>query len=165
MKIFTEEQRFTQWWLWLILLGIDAIFVYGFIQQFILKVQFGDNPMPNLVFILTILLMAAITVWFILLKLITRIDEEGIHYQFYCFTKQKFISWNDIESVKTITYRPILDYGGWGIKGNAYTTKGNKGIKIYLKSGKSMLIGTQKPNEAQQVLTNYKSKIQNGQSK
>lgn len=160
MKVFKEEQRFTQWWLWVIILGIDALFVYGFVQQFILKKPFGDNPMPNVIFILTLLLVIALTIFFILLKLETRIDNNGIEYRFYPITKQKIIAWKEIQSIKTITYRPILDYGGWGIKGDAYTTKGNKGIKIHFKSGKTMLIGTQKETEAKQVLETYKPKIQ-----
>jgi hypothetical protein len=55
-----------------------------------------------------------------------------------------------------ITYEPIAEYGGWGIrfgnKGMAYDVRGNKGIYITLTSGKHILIGTSKPNETEQFL-------------
>lgn len=61
------------------------------------------------------------------------------------------------------TYSPIREYGGWGFrqalgeKGKAYNVKGNKGIQIQLKTGKNILIGTQKEKDAQQVINrNFK---------
>ena len=27
--LFTERQRFKQWWLWLILLGVNGLFLFG----------------------------------------------------------------------------------------------------------------------------------------
>jgi hypothetical protein len=62
-----------------------------------------------------------------------------------------------IEKYEVITYDPILDYGGWGIKynrhGKAYNVSGNKGLQLYLKNGKRILIGTQKESELTNFLT------------
>ena len=44
---FKEKQKFTQWWIWLILIGLGAIAVYGFIQQIVFGVEFGNKPMSN----------------------------------------------------------------------------------------------------------------------
>jgi len=45
--LFTECQKFTQWWLWLILLGINGMFLSGAYLQIIEGNQFGDKPMSN----------------------------------------------------------------------------------------------------------------------
>ena len=45
--LFKEKQRFTQWWLWLILIPIGVLPVVGIFQQLILGEEFGDNPMSN----------------------------------------------------------------------------------------------------------------------
>ena len=41
-----------------------------------------------------------------------------------------------------------MDYGGWGIrfryKAKAYNVKGNEGVKVYLKTGRHILFGSQK---------------------
>jgi hypothetical protein len=93
------------------------------------------------------------------LKLITRYTTEGIYYQMrWIHLKEKFIAWQDIESVEVRTYKPILEYGGWGMrlgifgKGKAINISGNKGVQLVLKNGKRLLIGTQKPEEIKQYL-------------
>jgi hypothetical protein len=103
------------------------------------------------------------------MKLSTRIDEEGIQYQFYPFHfSMKKISWDKIEKVAVRTYLPMSEFGGWGLRGGFFFNKckekavnisGNIGIKLILKSGKKLLIGTQKESEAKSVLETYKSKI------
>lgn len=49
MKIeFKEEQKFTQWWLWLILLPIGLLPIIGIYKQIILGEPFGGKPMPDI---------------------------------------------------------------------------------------------------------------------
>jgi hypothetical protein len=48
MKImFREEQKFTQWWLWVILIGVGIFPVFGIYKQLILGEKFGDKPMSD----------------------------------------------------------------------------------------------------------------------
>lgn len=169
MRIFKEEQRFTQWWLWLLIAAIMGIPIYGITQQLILKKPFGDNPMSNEGLIVFSIGMFLFLVFFLSLKLKTRIDETGVHFQFFPFhLKQKTINWHQVKNIYTRKYLPISEYGGWGIKGSslgrkkngiAYNTSGDIGIQLELKSGKRILIGTQKLNDANSVLKNYENKI------
>jgi hypothetical protein len=102
-------------------------------------------------------------------KLKTRIDEKGIHYQFFPFHfSLKTITWSEINAAKIRTYYPISEYGGWGLrggfflnksKGNAINISGNIGIQLALKNGNKLLIGTQKKGEVKRVLENYQNKI------
>ena len=59
---------------------------------------------------------------------------------------EKIIQINDIVEISIIKYRPLKDYGGWGIriKNNitAYTIGGNTGILILLKNKEQILIGS-----------------------
>ena len=57
-----------------------------------------------------------------------------------------------IQSYEVITYNPIRDYGGWGIryglKGTAYNVKGNRGVLLEFAEGskvKKLMIGSQVP--------------------
>ena len=88
------------------------------------------------------------------LKLITRIRQEGIYYRFYPFhLKEKHIPTEEILSYEVRQYKPITEYGGWGIRnggkkyGKAFNVSGNMGLQLYLKNGKKLLIGTGKPAE------------------
>jgi hypothetical protein len=42
--LFSERQRFTQWWLWLILVGINTLFIYGLYKRLIIGEPVGTNP-------------------------------------------------------------------------------------------------------------------------
>ena len=91
-------------------------------------------------------------VFFYFMELRTEFDEEGIGYQFYPFHgSMRQISWDEIDEVWVRTYRPIREYGGWGIrygfKGIAYNVRGNHGVQIILKDGSRILIGTQMADE------------------
>ncbi len=48
------------------------------------------------------------------------------------------------------TYRPLIDYGGWGIrygrKGTAYTVSGNQGIQIVFNTSRKLILGSQMPD-------------------
>ncbi len=160
MKVFKEEQRFTQWWVWVLFISLNTLFLYGIYQQLILKIPFGDNPMPNGGLVITAIGMLIFTLFFFSLKLKTKIDETGIYYHFPPFQlTPKKKNWSDIVTVRVIKFRPIMDYGGWGIKHGSYTVKGNKGIQVVFKNGEKILIGTQKENEAKRVLETYKNKL------
>jgi magnesium-transporting ATPase (P-type) len=62
--LFSEKQRFTQWWLWLILLVVNGLFVTAFYVQVINGKTFGDKPMSNIGIVIAGSLMLLITVLF-----------------------------------------------------------------------------------------------------
>lgn len=164
MKVFKEEQHFSQTWLILIIILCTVtpflIGVYGIYQQIINKTPFGDKPMSDVGLILFTISMFLLSIFIFFFKLKTRIDEIGIHYQFFPFhLKDKTTYWSDINKIYTRTYNPIGEFGGWGIKNGSYTISGNIGIQLDLKDGKKVLIGTKKENEVKQVLVNYNTKI------
>lgn len=146
--IFKEEQKFTQWWLWLLLIGIGIIPLYGIYKQLILGEIFGNNPMSDLGLILFSLFVFGIIVLFWLMLLITEIDRYYIKMSFFPFVKKQ-IKWSEIKTANVLNYGFV---GGWGIRiltkyGTVYNIKGNIGLAIELLNGKKMVIGTQKETE------------------
>ncbi|MDQ3018100.1 MAG: hypothetical protein M3R25_15420 [Bacteroidota bacterium] len=144
---FEEVQPFSQTWLW-ILMGVETV-------ALILPLIITGQPwytflMMAIIMVITLSLLGS-------LKLQTGINNEGIHYRMTPFhRKDQFIPWSAIDSVQVRQYSPIGEYGGWGIRfglnGRAYNVKGNMGIQLVKKDGKRILIGTQRPEEAQQRL-------------
>ncbi len=162
---YKETQRFKQIWIWLLLIAVAATTIgivgYGCYQQLYLGIQFGDNPTGDaallFTFILIVFFNAAIIAMFAFAKLTTLIDEQGIHYRFFPFHfKMRTIAWDQIDHYEVIQYKPLIDYGGWGIRygrgKKAYNIRGNKGLQIYMKTGKNLLIGTQKEKELEEFL-------------
>jgi hypothetical protein len=164
--LFSEKQRFTQWWLWLILFAVNSIFVYGCYQQIILVQEFGDKPMSNAGILVALSVVALITFLFYSLKLETIIKVDGIYVRFFPFhIAYKKFTWNNIEKVYVRQYKPITEYGGWGLRygvfgnGNALNVSGNQGLQIIFNNSTTMLlIGTKKPEELQAVIEKIVSK-------
>jgi hypothetical protein len=156
--IFTEEQRFGQIWLWLVLIGMDVAYFTMFFAQFFGPVPLRPSgPVDLLVMGLVALLCLGITALFVSLKLTTRVTSQGISVQFKPLHRKPVIfPFSDISEYSVRTYRPIMEYGGWGIKrgsgGLAYNVSGNKGLQLVLKDGKRILIGTQKPEQLGTIL-------------
>ena len=141
--LFEEKQKFTQWWLWVILLSFPIISVG----------PFDDNEIN----VYYVLIGIAIPFLFYLFELRIKVNEDGLHYQFIPFhLKFHTIKMDEIESCTAMEYSPLKEYGGWGIrygfKGKAYNVSGNKGVKIFLKNGSNIMFGSQKYKELAKAL-------------
>ena len=69
--LFTERQKFKQWWIWIILLGINGLFIFGVFRQVIDGQQFRNKPMSNTKLSITIGLMFLFTLVFMTFRLDT----------------------------------------------------------------------------------------------
>jgi len=150
--VYTEDQRFSQWWLWVLILGMAGLIGYGFIQQVVLGTPFGDNPLSNIGLSIFSLVMLLFVLFFAGIRLRTRIDSQSIQMQFTPFLKREY-KWTDIESAQIVNY----GFVGYGIRigskhGIVYNVNGNKGLALKLKNGKKLVIGTQQPEQLQGFL-------------
>ena len=69
--IFEENQKFTQWWLWVILLSFPIIAFGPFDEK---EINYNH-----------VLIGFALPVIFYLLQLRIKVNSEGLHYQFFPF--------------------------------------------------------------------------------
>jgi hypothetical protein len=91
-------------------------------------------------------------------RLITVVRSDALVIQFFPFQlRPRAISYENIKSWEPVRYRPILDYGGWGIRfgrgGMAYNVSGNLGVKLVFPTGQHLLIGTRQPEELSAAIT------------
>ena len=57
-----------------------------------------------------------------------------------------------VRSCEARTYRPLREYGGWGVRrgwkgGWAYNVRGNRGVQLVLDDGSSILVGSQRADD------------------
>lgn len=148
---YRERSHLRQWWVILILAPAVVVAWVSFVQQILLGVPFGTEPAPDgavwLVF-LGIGVFLPIFMW--KAGLVVEVRDGHLHYRWLPFVKRR-LHGSDIASVEIRTYRPVRDYGGWGIKygggerGWSYTTGGDKGVFITCVDGKCFLLGTEDP--------------------
>jgi hypothetical protein len=158
--LFTERQHFRQIWLWVLMLGINGIFIYGIIQQIGYGIPYGDKPASDTTLIVASLFLIALTVSLAIMRLDTRITRDGIYVRFFPIHRSfRFYSWPSLRYCYVRKYNPILEYGGWGLRGmggnRALNMSGNKGIQLVTIDGLKMLIGTQKADEVTQILQKH----------
>lgn len=150
---FKEEQKFRQWWLWLILIGIGVLPIIAIYNQLVHSEKIGDKPMPLVGLIFFCMLVFGLIAMFWFMQLKTEIDQNEIRMNFFPFINKR-VNWNEIKNAKVVNYGFV---GGWGIRlwttyGIVYNIKGNHGLAIELKNGKKFIIGTQRENELHNVL-------------
>lgn len=156
--LFREVQRFDQWWLWLLVLVATSMVWYGAIQQLILGKAFGDNPTSDIgMSILLILFGILLPLFMYSLKLRTEVRQDGLYVRFYPFHLSfRHYPYTNINIYRVRKYSPIREYGGWGIrygrKGMAYNVRGNRGVELEFNDGKSLLIGSQEPEELERYI-------------
>ena len=142
--IYRETQKFTQWWLWIFLVGLTVLPIYSIIQQLVFKKEFGNNPMSDWGLIIFAFGIFIFVYFFYSITLITEIDKHEIRIRFNPFLK-KNIRWSEVASAKIINY----GFVGYGIRygsrhGVVYNIKGKIGLALILKNGQKMVIGTQR---------------------
>ena len=157
--IFKESQKFKQWWIWLILLGVNGLFLFGVFKQVIGGDQFGDKPMGDTGLLFITGLTIVLTLLFVMMRLDTTINKEGIYVRFFpLHLKYKHYAWEKLTKSYVRQYSPIKEYGGWGIRlgllgaGTAYNISGDKGLQLEFANNKKLLIGTNKPEELSETL-------------
>jgi len=155
---FHEKQKFTQWWLWSILV---VPFVY-FVLESIFPILFKFNNSEEYSSVskgisgeywIILVIMTIVLLFFWRSAMITKINQEKVFIKHLLFFKKEFL-WNDIQSAEIVKY-PFV---GYGIRisldhGTVYNVKGNMGLLLKLNDGRKRLIGTQKPEELRKVVT------------
>tara|TARA_B100001964_G_scaffold157832_1_gene173311 strand:- start:78 stop:572 length:495 start_codon:yes stop_codon:yes gene_type:complete len=145
---FNEKQTFRQWWIWLLILIAPTVCLALLIQQAFFEKPLGINQQGDfLLLILTVTLGAVFPLLFYIIQLETKVNSEGILLKFRPF----HINWikldfNEIKMAESTKYKPLMDYGGWGIRygknGKAYNVSGDRGVLLTLKNGSRVMIGS-----------------------
>lgn len=163
--LFSEVQYSRQWWLWAVILTTTlltaGIFAYALVQQVLFHRPFGNTPMSNTGLILmgaaVIFFDAVLLSLFLAAKLVTEVRSDGLYIRYFPFhLRMHNIPLENLDKVEPITYSPLGDYGGWGIRfgknGRAYNPTGNRGVKLTYANGSHILIGSQRPHELAQAI-------------
>lgn len=152
--LFREKQKFTQWWLWLILVGVNGFFLFGIFWQIIGGQKFGNKPMSDAGLVMATFFTIILTLLLINFRLETVIKNDGIYVRFFpLHIKFKHYTWENLTKSYVRKYSAILEYGGWGLKigifgkGTAYNVSGEEGLQLDFADKKRLLIGTKKPDQ------------------
>src|SRR5687768_1766869 len=113
---FQERQYFRQWWIALFVLIVALPQWAAFIVQIIFKNPAGTNPAPDAAVILFWLVFGiGLPLLFLLFHMDTIVTDQELIIRFAPIINRR-IPLSSIEKVEARQYRPLWDYGGWGIR-------------------------------------------------
>lgn len=159
---FHEEVQMFHWIFNLLFLLPVLSIVWVFVQHVIFGIPFGKKPAENIVLLLLAFLFILIPLVFG--RMVTVVNEKEIRVSFgYLGWIRKRIPVSEIQKVEVVTYRPLRQFGGWGIRSGrfrgervgCYSIKGNKGVLLSLSNDsrvclvkvKKLIIGSQVPEK------------------
>lgn len=150
-RIRLEERTGWAWWVNLLFLGL----FWGVPLFTILPEALGGGTGDMSPAVATILLLSLaslpILIYGFLGQLRVRVTDQGVEAAWGLMEVfKKSFPYADIVRAEAVTYSPIREFGGWGIRfgfGNkkAWTTRGNRALVLHLKDGSRFYLSSEKP--------------------
>ena len=140
--VYREEQYF-DWRIYTVIALGEMLTGLGLARGRVWSFEFGLG--------LTIGLGLLMIVIVFLLHMTTEVTPTDVRVWFgWIPTYRRIVPIDSIRSVEVVTYRPIRDYGFWGIRSGsdgerALIARGNRGVRLELLDGSKLLIGSQRP--------------------
>lgn len=149
-EIFTEEQRFRSGLFWIPYLIVAALAVGFCVFRIAVTGAAAAHYWFLMFFGLWLFIAIGMFIW--LCRLQTAVDGNGLHVRFYPLEKAIHNwDWDNIESWRVDTVRPLAEYRGWGVRknpaGTAYIVSGGGCVRVRFKSGAEVCFGSAKPEE------------------
>jgi hypothetical protein len=151
--VLYEERSGWSWWVHpLILLTLVAA-VIPILEFSRGNIGDGAGAMPVWAAVLSFSVGIGIPigVYSLMGQLKTRVTPEGIDMRWgFLDVIKKQILFEEIERAEAVTYSPIGEFGGWGIrvgrnKKKAWNIRGNRALLLHLKDGTRFYLGSEKP--------------------
>lgn len=146
---FRETQRF-DWWVWALLAFIGiivpaaSVFAAGKDRSEVL----AFIPLPISIALIVTLLFG---------QMITEVDASELRVKFGWVSLVKFrFDLASLNEARAETYHPIIEFGGWGIRGfganRALNMRGNQGVRLTFADGRRLMIGSCKSGELESAM-------------
>lgn len=156
--LFREVQQFRQGWIWFVLVCSSLAALSAAMMPFFLEDSWEENTILNIILIgFGIVFGVFFPILFYSAKLVTEVRTDGLYISFYpLLFKRLQIPFDSLVKSEVITYHPLRDYGGWGIRygpeGKAFNVSGDRGVLLELKNGEKILIGSHQPEQLASLL-------------
>jgi hypothetical protein len=161
---FEEKQQLKLWWLY-ILLVIESIVIGSIL--FFDKGGITWQELKDIYFAPILALLIPYLIIYVITKnsLTLTINQLGVTYQYWPFSKKKTIPWTSISQIYLRKYDALGEYGGWGVKHRLWFKFADKayifndlnvGLQLVLTNNKKILFSTSKASELNLFLINIK---------
>ena len=150
---FVEVQKFRQPLLLLLVAAVAAPFWYLVVAHFVLG---ADVEAPGELVVFWLFAGVLVPALLLRARLVTEVSPNGVRLRFPPFVTRE-IPLAQIRRVEARNYRPLREFGGWGIRWGgrgrmAYNVSGNRGVEVELTDGRTVMVGSQRADELADAL-------------
>lgn len=104
----------------------------------------------------TLLPALLIIIFYFAVQLRTSVTNDSVNVRMTPFGGQE-IALEDIRTVEVVDYRPLRDFGGWGVrfgrKGKIYNARGDRAVKLSMTDKSTLFIGSSRPEQLANVIS------------
>lgn len=150
--LFSESQRFRQWWLHLIVLFPMVVAWSAFWQQIVRGEPFGRDPASDgVIWLIFLGAGVLLPLAFLSVRMRTEVRPGEVLVRFPPFRARR-VDLDEVLDVRVVDYRPLAQYGGWGYRRTlsgdvAFILTGRQGVRLGLPEGRHLLVGSRRPDE------------------
>jgi hypothetical protein len=147
--LFREEQYF-DWRVYAMIASVEFLTALGLLH--------GRARSPELLLGLVVGTGLLLFVAVLLLHMTTEVTPTDVRVWFgWVSVYRRVVPLGDIRRVELVTFRPIADYGFWGVRSGrdgdrALIARGNRGVRLELADGSLLVIGSQRAEELAQAI-------------
>jgi hypothetical protein len=139
--VFREEQYF-DWRVYALIASVEVLTGLGLFHGRAWSLDFVLGIVVGLGLVMLLVVF--------LLYMTTEVTPTDVRVWFgWVPTYRRFVPIADVRRVEVVTFRPIAEYGFWGIRSGrdgtrALIARGNRGVRLELVDGSFLLIGSQR---------------------
>jgi hypothetical protein len=150
-RLFYERQSFKQRRIRVLVAIPPLILTLLAIWQVGLGHPFGKQPMSNARIVGWTIFLWLVYLRLLTVRLVTEVRAGELLVSMRGLWRSRKIRSADIKSVEVVTVDAARDYGGYGIRstrqGTAYLAGGNQGVRVELKRGLPVIVGSERAPE------------------
>jgi hypothetical protein len=145
-ELYREEQLFARTWFWIPVMIVVVVAWYFFFRELFWSPEGTRSPAG--VWIMFIAVGVLTPALFFTMRLIVTVNRRELTIRMWPLYRRT-VAVGDISAVEAVTYRPILEFGGWGVRYSmkrrawGYTVSGKEGVQVELSNGKKILMGSE----------------------
>jgi hypothetical protein len=151
-----EERSAWPWWVHLLMLFVLLALLWPLMGVAVGDGGEGGSSLPGPGIVLHLLLGTGIPVLFYLFlgQLRTRVFSDAVEVSWgLAEVVRKRIPFEEIQEVRPVTYSPIKEFGGWGLrhggrKKRAWNIRGDRAVLLTLGDGTRFYLGSDRPERA-----------------
>ncbi|MFC1660253.1 hypothetical protein ACFL3S_02145 [Gemmatimonadota bacterium] len=152
-RIHYEERSGWTWWVHLAVWSCSIAAVFPIVELSRGNVGGGEGAMSvwYAAWLLLLGLGLPLTIYTLMGQLRARVNSEGVEVAWgLAELVRKRIPFEEVEEVEAVTYSPLGEFGGWGIrmgghKKKAWNIRGNRAVLLHLTDGTRFYLGSDRP--------------------